>query len=94
MVFQNYVLYPHMNVADNTGFALEISGLAKGEGDLPVRKAAKLLGLEDYAHRKSKALSEGQAQRVAMGRATVREPQVFCIDEPSTSPNDQVGSRR
>ncbi|MGN6246047.1 MAG: ABC transporter ATP-binding protein [Motilibacteraceae bacterium] len=82
MVFQNYALYPHMNVAENMGFALKIAGVAKDERDRRVREAAKLLDLEQYLERKPKALSGGQRQRVAMGRAIVREPQVFLMDEP------------
>jgi multiple sugar transport system ATP-binding protein len=82
MVFQNYALYPHMNVGDNMGFALKIAGIGKEERRTRVVEAAKLLGLEDYLDRKPKALSGGQRQRVAMGRAIVRQPQVFCMDEP------------
>ena len=82
MVFQSYALYPHMSVAENMGFALKITGVAKEERDRRVREAAKLLDLEDYLDRKPKALSGGQRQRVAMGRAIVREPQVFLMDEP------------
>ena len=82
MVFQSYALYPHMSVAENMGFALKIAGIAKEERDRRVREAAKLLDLEDYLDRKPKALSGGQRQRVAMGRAIVREPQVFLMDEP------------
>jgi multiple sugar transport system ATP-binding protein len=82
MVFQNYALYPHMSVADNMGFALKMAGVAKDEQKRRVREAAALLGLEDFLERKPKALSGGQRQRVAMGRAIVREPQVFLMDEP------------
>jgi len=82
MVFQSYALYPHMTVAENMGFALKIAGVAKEERDRRVREAAKLLDLEAYLERKPKALSGGQRQRVAMGRAIVREPQVFLMDEP------------
>ncbi|MGH8869551.1 MAG: ABC transporter ATP-binding protein [Actinomycetes bacterium] len=82
MVFQNYALYPHMTVAENMGFALKIAGVSKDEKDRRVNDAAKLLGLEEYLARKPKALSGGQRQRVAMGRAIVREPQVFLMDEP------------
>ena len=82
MVFQSYALYPHMTVAENMGFALKIAGVDKDERDRRVREAAKLLDLEDYLDRKPKALSGGQRQRVAMGRAIVREPQVFLMDEP------------
>jgi len=82
MVFQSYALYPHMSVAENMGFALKISGIAKEERDRRVLEAAKLLDLEAFLDRKPKALSGGQRQRVAMGRAIVREPQVFLMDEP------------
>ena len=82
MVFQSYALYPHMSVAENMGFALKIAGVDKAERDRRVKEAAKLLDLEDYLDRKPKALSGGQRQRVAMGRAIVREPQVFLMDEP------------
>jgi multiple sugar transport system ATP-binding protein len=82
MVFQNYALYPHMSVADNMGFALKIAGMGKEERATRVREAARLLDLEDYLDRKPKALSGGQRQRVAMGRAIVRQPQVFLMDEP------------
>jgi multiple sugar transport system ATP-binding protein len=82
MVFQNYALYPHMTVAENMGFALKIAGVNKDERASRVLDAAKLLDLEPYLDRKPKALSGGQRQRVAMGRAIVREPQVFLMDEP------------
>jgi multiple sugar transport system ATP-binding protein len=82
MVFQNYALYPHMTVAENMGFALKIAGVAKEERAARVLEAAKLLDLEPYLARKPKALSGGQRQRVAMGRAIVRKPQVFLMDEP------------
>ncbi|WES64780.1 sn-glycerol-3-phosphate ABC transporter ATP-binding protein UgpC [Microbacter sp. GSS18] len=82
MVFQNYALYPHMTVAENMGFALKIAGVGKDERAQRVLEAAKLLDLEQYLTRKPKALSGGQRQRVAMGRAIVRQPQVFLMDEP------------
>ena len=82
MVFQNYALYPHMSVHDNMGFALKIAGTPKEEIDKRVREAAKILGLTEYLDRKPKALSGGQRQRVAMGRAIVRKPKVFLMDEP------------
>ena len=82
MVFQNYALYPHMSVADNMGFALKMAKVPSDERDKKVKHAAELLGLTDFLDRKPKALSGGQRQRVAMGRAIVREPQVFCMDEP------------
>ena len=82
MVFQNYALYPHMTVAENMGFALKLKKTPKAEIASKVLDAAKLLDLEDYLDRKPKALSGGQRQRVAMGRAIVRQPQVFLMDEP------------
>jgi multiple sugar transport system ATP-binding protein len=82
MVFQNYALYPHMTVAENMGFALKIAGEPKEKIQERVREAAKILDLEQYLDRKPKALSGGQRQRVAMGRAIVRSPQVFLMDEP------------
>jgi multiple sugar transport system ATP-binding protein len=82
MVFQNYALYPHMTVAQNMGFALKIAGVNKTDIRTKVEEAAKILDLSDYLDRKPKALSGGQRQRVAMGRAIVREPQVFLMDEP------------
>ncbi len=82
MVFQSYALYPHMTVADNMGFALKIAGTSKDEIRKRVEDAAKILDLEGYLDRKPKALSGGQRQRVAMGRAIVRKPQVFLMDEP------------
>ena len=82
MVFQNYALYPHMTVADNMGFALKMQNVPKAERQQRVQEAARLLGLEDFLNRKPKALSGGQRQRVAMGRAIVRQPQVFLMDEP------------
>ena len=82
MVFQNYALYPHMTVADNMGFALKMQNVPKADREKRVLEAAKLLGLESFLSRKPKALSGGQRQRVAMGRAIVRQPQVFLMDEP------------
>ncbi|BDT93483.1 sugar ABC transporter ATP-binding protein [Nocardia sputorum] len=82
MVFQNYALYPHMTVAENMGFALKLAKVAKAEKEQRVLEAAKLLDLEPFLDRKPKALSGGQRQRVAMGRAIVRQPQVFLMDEP------------
>ncbi|KQP66454.1 MULTISPECIES: ABC transporter ATP-binding protein [unclassified Nocardioides] len=82
MVFQNYALYPHMTVAENMGFALKMAKVPTAERDKRVKEAAAILGLEEYLERKPKALSGGQRQRVAMGRAIVRQPQVFCMDEP------------
>lgn len=82
MVFQNYALYPHMTVADNMGFALKLAKVDKKEIRRRVEEAAELLDLTDYLDRKPKALSGGQRQRVAMGRAIVRSPRVFLMDEP------------
>jgi multiple sugar transport system ATP-binding protein len=82
MVFQNYALYPHMTVYDNMAFGLKLRKLEKSEIDRRVREAAKILGLDEFLDRKPKALSGGQRQRVAMGRAIVREPKAFLMDEP------------
>jgi multiple sugar transport system ATP-binding protein len=82
MVFQNYALYPHMSVADNMAFALKMAKVPNAERTQRVAEAATILGLTEYLERKPKALSGGQRQRVAMGRAIVRQPQVFCMDEP------------
>ncbi len=82
MVFQNYALYPHMSVYDNIGFALKLSKVPKEEIDTRVRKAASILELETYLDRKPGQLSGGQRQRVAMGRAIVRQPAAFLMDEP------------
>jgi multiple sugar transport system ATP-binding protein len=82
MVFQSYALYPHMSVADNMGFALKLAKVPKDEIEQRVKEAADILGLTEYLERKPKALSGGQRQRVAMGRAIVRSPQAFLMDEP------------
>jgi multiple sugar transport system ATP-binding protein len=82
MVFQNYALYPHMTVGDNIGFSLRVSGMPKQERDTRVRAVARTLGLENELTRRPRQLSGGQRQRVAMGRAIVRQPQVFLMDEP------------
>jgi multiple sugar transport system ATP-binding protein len=82
MVFQNYALYPHMTVAENIGFALKLRKLPKPELDAKVKEAADILGLTDWLDRKPGQLSGGQRQRVAMGRAIVRSPSVFLMDEP------------
>ena len=82
MVFQNYALYPHMNVFDNLAFSLKLRHMEKAEIDQRVRKAADMLGIGPYLMRKPGQLSGGQRQRVALGRALVREPQVFLMDEP------------
>ena len=81
-VFQSYALYPHMSVFDNMAFGLKLRKVAKAEIDKRVREAAGILGLERFLDRKPRALSGGQRQRVALGRAIVREPQVFLMDEP------------
>ena len=82
MVFQSYALYPHMSVADNMGFALKLAGMPKNEIAVRVGAAAHVLQMEHLLDRKPEALSGGQRQRVAIGRAIVREPQVFLFDEP------------
>ena len=82
MVFQNYALYPHMTVYDNMAFGLKLAKTEKSEIDRRVKEAAKVLGLQEFLNRKPRALSGGQRQRVAMGRAIVREPQAFLMDEP------------
>jgi multiple sugar transport system ATP-binding protein len=82
MVFQSYALYPHMSVDQNMGFSLKLRGVAADEIDRQVRRAAQILALEPYLDRRPRELSGGQRQRVAMGRAIVRNPQVFLFDEP------------
>ncbi len=82
MVFQNYALYPHMSVYDNIGFALKLAKVPKEEADVRIREAARILELEDNLDRKPGQLSGGQRQRVAMGRAIVRKPSAFLMDEP------------
>src|SRR5690348_1448444 len=82
MVFQSYALYPHLSVYENIAFGLRLKKMPKAEIDRRVQNAAKLLGLEEYLKRKPRALSGGQRQRVAMGRAIVREPAAFLMDEP------------
>jgi len=82
MVFQNYALYPHMTVAENIGFALKLRKLPKDKLDAKVKETAEILGLTEWLNRKPGQLSGGQRQRVAMGRAIVREPSVFLMDEP------------
>src|SRR5690349_24932978 len=88
MVFQNYALYPHMNVFDNMAFSLKLAGESKDETRQRVEEAAVILGLQDYLNRYPRQLSGGQRQRVAMGRAIVRKPQVFLFDEPLSN---QIG---
>ena len=82
MVFQNYALYPHMSVRDNIGFPLRMQRVSRGEKETRVRDVATLLGIEDLLTRKPRELSGGQRQRVAMGRAIIRHPQAFLMDEP------------
>jgi multiple sugar transport system ATP-binding protein len=82
MVFQNYALYPHMTVAENIGFALRMRKVPKAEARTRIEETARIIGLVDHLDRKPRQLSGGQRQRVAMGRAIVREPQVFLMDEP------------
>jgi multiple sugar transport system ATP-binding protein len=82
MVFQSYALYPHLSVYENIAFGLRLKKMPKTEIDARVQRASTLLGLEDYLKRKPRALSGGQRQRVAMGRAIVREPSAFLMDEP------------
>src|SRR3954470_22699906 len=82
MVFQNYALYPHMTVRDNMGFALKLAHVDEAEINRKVESAAKILDLEQHLDRKPANLSGGQRQRVAMGRAIVRDPQAFLMDEP------------
>jgi multiple sugar transport system ATP-binding protein len=82
MVFQNYALYPHMTVAENIGFALKLHKVPKADAKKRIAETASIIGLTDHLDRKPRQLSGGQRQRVAMGRAIVREPQVFLMDEP------------
>ena len=82
MVFQNYALYPHMNVAQNMGFGLKMSGRPRAEVDAAVKRAAEILRITEHLHKKPKELSGGQKQRVAIGRAITRAPDVFLFDEP------------
>ena len=90
MVFQNYALYPHLSVYDNMAYGLKIQKLSKSEIKQRVGEIAKVIGLEDLLERKPKALSGGQRQRVAMGRAIVRRPKVFLMDEPSEQPRREA----
>jgi len=90
MVFQNYALYPHMTVRENLGFALKLRDMSRSEIDSRVGAAAATLGLEDYLDRKPRQLSGGQRQRVALGRAIVRQPQVFLFDEPLSNLDAQM----
>src|SRR5207245_8944815 len=90
MVFQSYALYPHMNVSDNMAFSLEMHHVPKKEREEQVQQAARMLGLEESLQRKPKELSGGQRQRVAVGRAIVREPEVFLMDEPLSNLDAQL----
>jgi multiple sugar transport system ATP-binding protein len=90
MVFQNYALYPHMTVADNMSFALKMARVPRKEARERVLEAARILDLTEYLDRKPRALSGGQRQRVAMGRAIVRNPQVFLMDEPLSNLDAQL----
>lgn len=90
MVFQNYALYPHMDVYENMAFGLRVRRLPRSEIDRRVRSAASLLGLQDLLHRKPRELSGGQRQRVALGRAIVRNPSVFLMDEPLSNLDAQL----
>jgi len=90
MVFQSYALYPHMTVAENIGFHLKVKRVRRAERDARVREAAAVLDLEEYLDRKPAKLSGGQRQRVAMGRAIVRQPQVFLMDEPLSNLDAQL----
>src|SRR5256886_1597186 len=90
MIFQNYALYPHMNVYDNMAFGLKMRGLDRAEVGLRVRKAASILGLDEVLSKRPRHLSGGQRQRVAMGRAIVREPKAFLMDEPLSNLDAQL----
>jgi multiple sugar transport system ATP-binding protein len=93
MVFQDYALYPHMTVYDNMSFALELRRLTKSEIDAKIKRAAAMLHIEPFLARKPKELSGGQRQRVAMGRAIVRDPQVFLFDEPLSNLDAKLRSK-
>jgi len=93
MVFQNYALYPHMTVEENLAFGLQLHNTPKQEQARRVAEAARMLALEPFLERKPAALSGGQRQRVAMGRAIVRDPQVFLMDEPSSTRRPGTRSR-
>lgn len=92
MVFQNYALYPHMTVRENMSFSLQIKKIKKNEIAARLQRVAQMLGLTDLLDRKPRALSGGQQQRVALGRAIIREPQVFLMDEPLSNLDAQLRS--
>ena len=93
MVFQNYALYPHMTVYDNMAFSLKLKKVPKAEIDRKVKEAAEILDITQYLDRKPKALSGGQRQRVAIGRAIVRSPKVFLMDEPLSTSTPSSATR-
>ena len=93
MVFQSYALYPHLSVYENMAFALRLAKRPKDEVDAAVRRASQILGLDDYLERKPAALSGGQRQRVAIGRAIVRQPDVFLFDEPLSNLDASLRNR-
>jgi multiple sugar transport system ATP-binding protein len=93
MVFQSYALYPHMTVYDNMAFPLQMQRLSKQEIDTRVKQASGILGLDNFLKRKPRALSGGQRQRVALGRAIVRHPQVFLLDEPLSNLDAKLRSQ-
>jgi multiple sugar transport system ATP-binding protein len=93
MVFQSYALYPHMSVFDNMAFPLQMKRMPKADIEKRVRRAAQILGLEDFLRRKPRALSGGQRQRVALGRAIVRNPKVFLLDEPLSNLDAKLRSQ-
>ena len=93
MVFQSYALYPHMTVTENLGFSLRMRGMRKNIIKERVKQTARILGIESLLNRKPKQLSGGQRQRVAMGRALVRQPNIFLLDEPLSNLDAQLRAR-